>query len=104
MLGVPVVVETKAGGSSTLTAGLTASKKPDGYTLGIVTSDAITRLPDLIKVPYDPIKDFTFMGQYVAGSPDWSSMPSHNQNDSGTYFICQSPSGFNLRVFGDQQS
>ena len=27
-----------------------------------------------------------------------------NQNDSGIYCICQSPSGFNLRVFGDQQS
>jgi tripartite-type tricarboxylate transporter receptor subunit TctC len=67
ILGVPVVVETKAGGSSTLCAGLTASKKPDGYSLGIVTSDAITRLPDLIKVPYDPIKDFTFIGQYVSG-------------------------------------
>jgi tripartite-type tricarboxylate transporter receptor subunit TctC len=67
ILEVPVVVETKVGGSSTLAAGLTASKKPDGYTLGIVTSDAITRLPDLIKVPYDPIKDFTFIGQYVSG-------------------------------------
>jgi tripartite-type tricarboxylate transporter receptor subunit TctC len=66
LLGVPVVVETKAGGSSTLCAGLTASKKPDGYTLGIVTSDAVTRLPDLIKVPYDPLKDFTWIGQYVS--------------------------------------
>jgi tripartite-type tricarboxylate transporter receptor subunit TctC len=65
ILGVPVVVETKAGGSSTLAAGLTSSKKPDGYTLGIVTSDAVTRLPDLIKVPYDPMKDFTWIGQYV---------------------------------------
>ena len=67
ILKVPVVVETKAGGSSTVCAGLVASKRPDGYTLGIVTSDAITRLPDLIKVAYDPIKDFTFIGQYVGG-------------------------------------
>ena len=66
LLGVPVVVETKAGGSSTVCAGLTASKKSDGYTLGIVTSDAVTRLPDLIKVPYDPMKDFTWIGQYVS--------------------------------------
>jgi tripartite-type tricarboxylate transporter receptor subunit TctC len=35
--------------------------------LGIVTSDAITRLPDLLKVTYDPLKDFTFIGQYVSG-------------------------------------
>jgi tripartite-type tricarboxylate transporter receptor subunit TctC len=67
ILKVPVIVETKAGGSSMLCAGLVASKKPDGYTLGVVTSDAIMRLPDLIKVAYDPIKDFTFIGQYVSG-------------------------------------
>jgi tripartite-type tricarboxylate transporter receptor subunit TctC len=68
LFGVPVVVETKAGGSSTLSAGLIASKKPDGYTLGVVSSGAIKRLPDLIKVPYDPMKDFTFIGQYSAYS------------------------------------
>jgi tripartite-type tricarboxylate transporter receptor subunit TctC len=67
ILKVPVMVETKAGGSSMVCAGLVASKKPDGYTLGVVTSDAIMRLPDLIKVAYDPIKDFTFIGQYVSG-------------------------------------
>jgi tripartite-type tricarboxylate transporter receptor subunit TctC len=65
LLGVPVVVETKTGGSSTVAAGLIASKKPDGYTLALVSSDAIMRLPDLIKVTYDPMKDFTFVGQYA---------------------------------------
>ena len=70
LFGSPVVVETKAGGSSTVAAGLVATKKPDGYTLAIVSSDAVMRLPDLIKVPYDPMKDFTFVGQnagYSAG-------------------------------------
>jgi tripartite-type tricarboxylate transporter receptor subunit TctC len=67
MLGVPVVVENKVGASGTICAGLTASKKPDGYTLGLMTSDAINRLPDLIKVTYDPLKDFTFIGQFVSG-------------------------------------
>ena len=67
ILGQPIVVETKAGGSSMVCAGLVASRKPDGYTLGMVTSDAITRLPGLVKVAYDPIKDFTFIGQYVSG-------------------------------------
>ena len=32
--GVPVVVENKGGGAHTVGAGLVASKKPDGYTLG----------------------------------------------------------------------
>jgi tripartite-type tricarboxylate transporter receptor subunit TctC len=68
ILGVPVVVEQKAGASSTLCAGLVASKKPDGYTLGIVSSDAIMRLPDLIKVAFDPTKDFSYIGQYASYS------------------------------------
>ncbi len=66
LFGVPVVVETKAGGSSTVAAGLVATKKPDGYTLAVVSSGAIKRLPDLIKVTYDPMKDFTLIGQYSA--------------------------------------
>lgn len=67
ILGVPVQVENKTGGSGTVCAGLISSKKPDGYSVGMVASDAITRLPDLIKVPYDPLKDFTYIGQYVTG-------------------------------------
>jgi tripartite-type tricarboxylate transporter receptor subunit TctC len=68
ILGVPVVVENKAGGASMVAAGLIATKKPDGYTMGIVSSDAIMRLPDLVKVNYDPMKDFTFIGQYAGYS------------------------------------
>lgn len=68
ILGVPIVVEQKAGASATLCAGLVASKKPDGYTLGIVSSDAIMRLPDLIKVAFDPMKDFSYIGQYAGYS------------------------------------
>jgi tripartite-type tricarboxylate transporter receptor subunit TctC len=68
LFGVPVVVETKVGGSSTVAAGLVATKKPDGYSLAAVSSGAIKRLPDLIKVSYDPMKDFTFIGQYSAYS------------------------------------
>ncbi|MCE5265589.1 MAG: tripartite tricarboxylate transporter substrate binding protein [Deltaproteobacteria bacterium] len=68
VLGVPVLVEQKAGASSTVCAGLVASKKPDGYTLGIVSSDAIMRLPDLIKVPYNPMTDFSYVGQYAGYS------------------------------------
>lgn len=68
LLGVPVVVENKAGAASMVAAGLIATKKPDGYTMGIVSSDAIMRLPDLVKVGYDPMKDFTFIGQYAGYS------------------------------------
>jgi len=64
VLGVPVVVENKAGGGATVAAGLVASKKPDGYTLGIVSTGVITVRPQIFKVSYDPFKDFTLIAQY----------------------------------------
>ena len=63
-LGVAVVVENKAGGGATVAAGLTASKKPDGYTLGVVSTGVITVRPHLLKLAYDPLKDFTLISQY----------------------------------------
>ena len=65
LLKVPVVVENKPGGSATVCGALIAGKKPDGYSVAALGSDAITRLPHLIKVSYNPMKDFTFIGQYA---------------------------------------
>lgn len=64
LLGVPVVVENKAGGGATVAAGLVASKKPDGYTLGVISTGALTVRPHLLKLSYDPLKDFTLITQY----------------------------------------
>jgi tripartite-type tricarboxylate transporter receptor subunit TctC len=64
MLGVPVVVENKPGGGATVAAALVASKKPDGYTLGVISTGALTVRPHMLKVAYDPAKDFTVIMQY----------------------------------------
>jgi tripartite-type tricarboxylate transporter receptor subunit TctC len=64
LLGVAVVVENKAGGGATVAAGLVASKKPDGYTLGVVSTGVITVRPHIFKVSYDPFKDLTLIAQY----------------------------------------
>jgi len=65
LLGVPVVVENKPGGGATVAAALVASKKPDGYTLGVVSTGVIAVRPHLLKVGYDPLKDFTLINQYA---------------------------------------
>jgi len=65
MFGVPVVVENKPGGGTTVCAGLVASKKPDGYTLGVISEGALATNPLLQKLAYDPLKDFTFLAQYA---------------------------------------
>jgi len=64
ILGVPIMVENKAGGASTVCAALLAGKKGDGYTLGVIDSGVITKSPHLQKVPYNPQKDFTPILQY----------------------------------------
>jgi tripartite-type tricarboxylate transporter receptor subunit TctC len=64
LLGVPVIVENKPGGTSTVCAGLVASKKPDGYTLGVISTGALTLMPHMVKLSYSPLKDFTVIMQY----------------------------------------
>ena len=64
ILGVPVVVENKAGGSATVCAALIASKARDGYTLAILDAAALTVRPHLLKVAFNPLTDFTFFLQY----------------------------------------
>ncbi len=65
MFGVPVVVENKPGGGTTVCAGLVASKKADGYTLGVISEGALATSPLIQKVAYDPLTDFTFLAQYA---------------------------------------
>jgi tripartite-type tricarboxylate transporter receptor subunit TctC len=65
LLGVPVVVENKIGGGGTVATALVAGKKPDGYSLGVVGSGVLTVSPHLIKLAYNPLKDFTVIMQYT---------------------------------------
>lgn len=82
MLGQPIVIINKPGASHTIAANLAAHAKPDGYTLAATTSSPFCEVPHLRKVPFDPIKDFTWIvtyGEYQFGfvvMPDapWKTM------------------------------
>jgi tripartite-type tricarboxylate transporter receptor subunit TctC len=63
-LGIPVVVDNKPGGGFTVAATLLANKKPDGYTLAVISSAAFTSRHLMLKVAYDPFKDFTYLLAY----------------------------------------
>jgi len=63
-LGVPVMVENKPGGNSTVCASLLATKKPDGYTLAAMANGVVNQMPLLYKIPYDPFNSFTQIMQY----------------------------------------
>jgi tripartite-type tricarboxylate transporter receptor subunit TctC len=63
VLGQPVIVDNKPGGSGTVgVAAMAATAKPDGYTIG-QTSVTVFRYPHMFKVSYDPLKDFTYIIQ-----------------------------------------
>lgn len=55
----PLVCTNKSGGGSSLMHELIAKTDPDGYTLGVMVTAGLTRIPFLRKVNYDPMNDFT---------------------------------------------
>jgi tripartite-type tricarboxylate transporter receptor subunit TctC len=64
-LGKPVIVENKPGAATTLAANQVANARPDGYTLVVLTSIALSINPTLFKqLNYDP-QDFAPISLYV---------------------------------------
>lgn len=68
VLGKPIVLINKTGGTGTVALGVLAGAKPDGYTLSAGTSSGIFRIPVLRKVPYKPLASFTNIFSYAAVS------------------------------------
>lgn len=59
-LGKPMVLEARPGAAGTIAASYTARAAPDGYTLFLGTSSALTAAPAVQKnVAYDTLRDFT---------------------------------------------
>ncbi len=56
-LGVPVLVENRAGAGGTVGMDLVAKAKPDGYTLAFSAISPLTLSPYLAKVNYEPLHD-----------------------------------------------
>lgn len=58
----PVVVENKAGANGVVASEYVANAPPDGQTLLYHTSAFTTGAALSVKLPYDPLKDFAFIG------------------------------------------
>jgi tripartite-type tricarboxylate transporter receptor subunit TctC len=86
-LGGAVVVENKPGAGGTLGAIEVAAARPDGYTLTELP-DAFFIVPQMQKVPFNPLKDFTYIACLfgtVYGLAVLSSSPLKNMKDVVDY-------------------
>ncbi|RYG97361.1 MAG: tripartite tricarboxylate transporter substrate binding protein [Alphaproteobacteria bacterium] len=62
LLGQSIVVENKVGANGVIAGADVATKKPDGYNLFMAVSSPISIAPALQKtMPYNPIKDFSYI-------------------------------------------
>jgi tripartite-type tricarboxylate transporter receptor subunit TctC len=60
----PIVCSNQVGAAGTLVLGRVKAEKPDGYTIYSAPTANFCRIPHLQAVPYDPLKDFSFILQY----------------------------------------
>ena len=60
----PVICNNQVGAAGTLVLGRVKGEKTDGYTIYNAPTANFCRIPHLQAVPYDPLKDFTFIMQY----------------------------------------
>lgn len=63
---VAVGLDFRPGAGGTLAADQLARARADGATLSLYSASPILVAPHLQKVPYDPLKDFTYIASYVA--------------------------------------
>ncbi|KAB2903249.1 MAG: tripartite tricarboxylate transporter substrate binding protein [Burkholderiaceae bacterium] len=77
-LGQQIVVDYKPGAGGMLAAGELARATPDGYTLLLANTGPFAIAPYLqAKMPYDPVKQFTYVGQISQGSYVAVTRPDH---------------------------
>jgi tripartite-type tricarboxylate transporter receptor subunit TctC len=65
----PVTVVNKPGASGAVAAALVARAKPDGYSVHVISSAALTVVPNVEKVEYNALTDFTYLGLVARQAP-----------------------------------
>lgn len=67
--GQPIVVDAKPGASGIIAADFVAKSAPDGYTVMMTMPLTHVNNAILMKLPYDPVKDFTPLIMLATGGP-----------------------------------
>ncbi len=86
-LGQPVVVDNRPGGNGVVGAQNGATAAPDGYAITILGTSAAAINPHTVKrLPYDPLRDFAYVGA-IANSPYLLAInPDRPERDLKSFF------------------
>lgn len=81
-LGQPIVIEYKPGAGGVLAASELARAAPDGYTLLVANTGPFAIAPYLqSKAPYDPVRQFTYIGQIAEAGYVVATRSDHPARD-----------------------
>lgn len=96
-----VVVENKPGAGGSIAANQVAKSAPDGYTV-LVTIPSLVQQMSLMKLPYDPLKDFQPISRIVL-TPSVFAVPKNTPAKNLQDFIAlvkAKPGEFNFGSYG----
>ncbi|MBV7485067.1 tripartite tricarboxylate transporter substrate binding protein [Bordetella sp. BOR01] len=65
--GTATIIENKPGAGGSVGADAVARAKPDGTTLLLASTSPLTIFPNLVKTPYDPMKDLVPVASVAVG-------------------------------------
>ena len=111
-LGQPFIMENKPGAGGAIGTEAVAKAAPDGYTLLAASSGPISIMPNLQKIPYDPLKDLAPIS-LVAAAPFAlvvpASFPASNAKEflalvranPGKYTFASSGTGATAHMFAE---
>jgi tripartite-type tricarboxylate transporter receptor subunit TctC len=81
-IGQPLVVDYKPGAGGVIAATELTRAAPDGYTLLVANTGPFAIAPYLrSKMPYDPVKDFTYVGQITEAAYIVATRADHPARD-----------------------
>jgi tripartite-type tricarboxylate transporter receptor subunit TctC len=111
-LGQPFIMENKPGAGGQIGTDAVVKAAPDGYTLLAASSGPISIMPNLQKIPYDPLKDLAGVS-LVAAAPFAlvvaSDFPASNAKEflalvranPGKYTFASSGTGATAHMFAE---